>query len=115
MFASGSQLAQSRPSGTSAASIFTAAVAHEITCIVVCNTTGSAATYSVYHDDDGSTFDQTTALWYEVSLAGNSTALINFDGVGGGLHVARNGQIGFKTGTGSALTVTLYGCPRGLR
>lgn len=81
----------------------------EVTRIIVCNTTGSAASYSIYHDDDGSTFDQTTALFYAVSLAANSTDVIDFGGAGGGVMVSKTGQIAVQTGTGSALTFSLYG------
>ena len=108
MFASGSQLAQSRPSGTSATSIFTATLPTEITRIVICNTTGSAANYSLYHDDNGSTFDQTSALFYTVSLAANSTQNIELT-PGSGLMVSKDGQIAFQAGTGNALTCTIYG------
>ena len=108
-FASGSQLAQSRPSGTSAVSVFTATIATEITRIVISNTTGSAANASLFHDDDGSTFDQTTALMYAVSIPANSTTMIESGGAGSGFHVKPSGQIGVQTGTGSALTFTLYG------
>lgn len=108
-FASGSQLAQSRPSGTSAVSAFTATLATEITRIVIANTTGSAANASVFHDDDGSTFDQTTALLYAVSIPANSTTMIESGGAGSGITVKPSGQIGIQTGTGNALTFTIYG------
>jgi hypothetical protein len=79
----------------------------EVTRITVCNTTGSTAKYSVYHDDDGSTFDQSTALYYAVSLAANTT--VELMTYGPGLYVAKSGQIAVQTDTGSALTFTLYG------
>lgn len=112
-FASGSLLAQSRPAGTSAASIFTASVRTEITRIVVCNSTGSAAAYSIFHDDDGSTFDETTALFYAVSLGANTSEIIDFGAAGGGIMVGKTGQIGFTSGTGNALTISMYGVTQG--
>ena len=112
MFASGSQLAQSRPSGTSAVSVFTSLTGHEVTRIVICNTSGASATYSIYHDDDGSTFDETTALFFGVTLGANNTEIIDFGGAGGGLHMAKNAQIAVQTGTGDALTFSLYGVGR---
>jgi hypothetical protein len=108
-FASGSQLAQSRPGGTTAVSVYTASIRTEISRIIVCNTTGTAAALSIYHDDDGSTFDATTALYEGVSLAANATMEIKSEGIGSGLMVSKDGQIGVKTGTASALTFTLYG------
>lgn len=107
-FASGFQVAQSRPSGTTATSVYTAPIVTEITRIIICNTTGTAANYSLYHDDDGSTFDATTALYETVSLAANSTVDISAE-LGAGLMVSKDGQIGVKTGTANALTFTIYG------
>lgn len=108
-FASGSQLAQARPSGTTAVAAFSASLPTEITTIYVANTTGSAASFSLYHDDDGSTFDATTALYEAVSVAANTTTVIRASAPGGGLAVSKVGKIGVKTSTGSALTFTLYG------
>lgn len=106
--ASGEQLAQSRPSGTSAVSVYTASHRTEFTLIVVANTTGTAADFSIYHDDDGSTFNATTALYESVSLAANESLRLVFE-VGSGIMVKQDGQIGVKTGTADALTFTFYG------
>lgn len=103
------QLAQSRPSGTTAAAIYTPSRKAEILYINICNSTGSAATFQLYHDDDGTTYDQSTALYYNKSVAANDTITINANMLGGGLPVNVGGNIAFQTGTGSALTITLYG------
>lgn len=109
-FTSGSQLAQSRPGGTTAVTLFAATMRTEATVLVITNTTGTAATYSVYHDDDGTTFDETTALAFGVSLAPNTSAyLLSGNVPGGGVTLRPGGAIGIKTGTASALTFTLYG------
>lgn len=107
--AAGSQLAQNRPSGTTAVSAFTASLRTEVTAIWIANTSAAAAEYSLYHDDDGSTFDQTTALAYSVVIPANSTVLITADQLGGGIAVSKDGQIGIQTDTSNALTFTLYG------
>jgi hypothetical protein len=109
ILASGSQLAQVRPANTSTASAFTATLATEITLIAICNTTGTAANASIFHDDDGSTFDQTTALLYAKSIAANTTEWIRAGSEGSGITVAPSGQIGVQSGTNSALTFTFYG------
>lgn len=109
MQASGSQLAQARPSGTTAVSAFTAKMATEITRIVVCNTTGVAAKFSLYHDDNGSTFDADTALYVDKSVAANESAVIEAQGPNSGITVSKDGQIGVKTDTANALNFTLYG------
>ena len=102
-----SQLAQSRPSGTTAENLFTATDKTDITRIVICNTTGATAKYSIYHDDDGSTFDESTALYFEVDLAANSSIeLADFVRY---LTLPKDAQIGVKTSVASALTFTLYG------
>lgn len=104
-----SQLFQTRPAGTSAAVIFTASQRTELTRIAVCNTTGTAATFRLFHDDDGTTVDQTTALYYDVSVAANATQVILAETIDGGITISKDGTIGFATGTGSALTITGYG------
>jgi len=107
--ASGEQLAQSRPSGTTAVSAFTASLVTEVTLIAICNTTAGAVNYSLYHDDDGSTFDQTTALHYSQSISANSTVYVGAESIGAGIVVKPDGQIGIQTSSANALTFTLYG------
>lgn len=105
----GALLGQSRPANTTAATIYTASVRTEITAIYVCNTTGTAATYRIFHDDDGTTYDQTTALFYDVSLPANTTDIISLNAKGGGLTMSKDGTIGIRTGTNDALTFSVYG------
>lgn len=107
--ASGAQLAQTRPSGVSAVTAFSAnELRAEITLIFVTNTTGTAADMSIYHDDDGTTYNADSALYETVSVAANSTTRIAFE-VGSGIMVGRSGNIGVKTGTANALNFTFYG------
>ena len=105
------QLAQARPSGTSAASIYTPGTnkTAKVTLIVLCNTTGSAATFSIYHDTDGTTYSEATALYFEQSLAANTTLLVPLDIEATIFMNDGTGNIGFKQGTSEAITVTLYG------
>ena len=101
-------LGQLRPANTTAASLYspgadvTAAI---IKTILVCNQTGSAATFRLFHDDDGTTYDESTALYFDESVAANTTKEIN-------LFMAINnssGNIGVRTGTNNALTFSAYG------
>lgn len=108
-FASGQQLAQSRPANTSTATAFTASVRTEITAIVICNTTGSATTFSIYHDDDGTTYDQTTALVYAAALAANTTITIGAEGDGAGVLIKAGGSLGIQSGTSNACNFSIYG------
>lgn len=106
------RLAQTRPANTSAAAGYTAPSTQsvEVTLIVVANTTGSAVDASVFHDDaGGSTFDQTTALYYQVSVPGNSTLTISAESVGTGFVLSPGAQLGVQTGTANGLTFTIYG------
>lgn len=108
----GAQLAQSRPSGTSAVELYAApsTQAVEVTSLIVCNTTGAVAKVSVFHDDaGGDTFDQTTALYYQSEVPGNSTLSITSEQLGTGIVLSPLGQIGVQTDTADALTFTLYG------
>ena len=114
-FASGSQLAQVRPADTNTATAFTAKARTEVTRIVVCNTTASPAAYSIYHDDDGTTYTEATALFFATSIPANSSDVIDFGGVGGGLHMSNAAAIGVKTGTSSAITFTIYGVTANVR
>jgi hypothetical protein len=105
----GSYLAQARPGVTSATTAITATMRTEIKKIVVCNVGGGAGAYSIYHDDDGTTYDQTTALFYSKSLAANTTDIINAEDYGGGISVSAGGAIGIQSATASAMTFTFYG------
>lgn len=105
----GSLLAQARPANTTAATAYTASIQTEITRIVVANTSGGAATFRIFHDDDGSTYDQTTALYYDIAAAADTTYTIEAAGQGTGLFVAPTGTIGVRTSVNSAFTFSLYG------
>lgn len=107
--ARGSQLAQTRPSGTTAAAAFTASLPTEVTCIVVCNVGGVDATCRIFHDDDGTTFDQTTALFYDVPVAAGETVIISAQSPSSTIQVGIGGSVGVRSDTASALTFTLYG------
>jgi len=100
------QLAQSRPSGTSAASIYAPAnnVTGVIKMIKVVNTTGTAATFKLFHDQDGTTYSEETALEWSTSVAANATWQNDCF-----IAVKNSGNFAVSTATGSALTFTLYG------
>lgn len=106
--AQGHKVFANRPSGTAAVSAFTASMPTEITAIYVCNTTGSAVDFSIYHDD-GSTFDQTTALFYATELAANETRLISVSADNAGILMRVGDQIGVQSSVANALNFTAYG------
>ena len=109
MQANGSLLAQERPSGTTDTTAFTAQMRTEITCIYICNSTGSAVSARIFHDDDGSTYSQANALFYDKSIPANDTLVILTEGIGSVATLKKDGTIGIRTGTANALTFSIYG------
>ena len=107
LLASTVQLAQSRVSGTTAVTLFSPSKRdrYTITSILVANTTASQVDFSIFHDEDGTTYDETTALFFDIPLSGNCTFLYEAD-------IYMNdpaGGLGVRTDTSLALTFTVYG------
>lgn len=101
------QLGQVRPASTSATSLYSpgAGVTGIVKAIYVCNTTSANVKFSIFADDDGTTYDQTTALFWEVSIPGNSSVELD-------TFIAINnssGNIAVGTDTANALTFTAFG------
>lgn len=73
------QIAQIRPTVTTPIQAYSPAVG--VTGIIkfftVANTSNGARRFSIYLDDDGTTFDEDTALFFEISLARQSTFLLS--------------------------------------
>ena len=101
-----SQLAQSRPTDTTATSILapSSGTTYGISTLIICNTTGSDATYRIFHDNDGTTYDETTALFYDQTIRNNTTVGLDL-----ALILKDGGNLAVRSGTGSALTFTVYG------
>lgn len=108
--AAGSQLAQARPSNTSAGVAYTAPLdlRVEVTRVVICNTTGSPVAASLFHDDDGTSFDQSTALLFAKPVPANDAIELSFD-LGAGLFLSQGAALGVRSATASALTFSFYG------
>lgn len=100
-------LAQNRPSGTSAVTGYTKPSNLPVTInnIVICNTTGSAVSYSVYICKNGTTYDQTTAIAYSVNIPANDTMIIDLSFT---LDTA-SGTIGVQSSSANALNFTILG------
>ncbi len=95
-----------RPSGTSATSLYspTSPVNNvKVYNLIITNTTGVAATYTVHFDNDGSTYDANSLIIPTTSLAANTMIsiplVLAFDSVSGNLAVTQ--------GTSQALTFHL--------
>ena len=103
------QLGQLRPANTTAASLYSpgADTTTLVTTIIICNSTATAAAARVFHDNDGTTYDQSTALVYDINIAGNTTEVVSL-----GKYVAMDnssGNLAVRTDTANALTFTAYG------
>jgi hypothetical protein len=103
-----SQLGQQRPgTGGTAVSLYSPAASTTgiVKSVVVCNTSGSATTYRIYLDDNGTTYDQTTALFYDVPIRADDTHILSIywpmDDSSGNLAV--------ESADASALTFTAFG------
>lgn len=101
------QLGQSRPSGTSAASIYSPAsnVDAIIKTIFVTNVSSDIATYRLFHDDNGTTYSQDTAIAYDVELPPGRVDVYDMNIIMGD----DTGNIAVRTDTANSITFTIYG------
>ena len=75
----GKCLAQLREVGTAAVTLYSPppGVRPEIQTIVVTNSDAGTGLYSLFHDEDGTTYDETTAISWEISKATKLTDVIS--------------------------------------
>jgi hypothetical protein len=101
------QLGQLRPTDTTAASLYSPGVGVTaiIKSIVICNQTSSSAKFRIFLDDDGTTYDESTALFFDITIAANSTDQIDT------FYAMNNsaGNLAVRTDTNSAITFTCFG------
>lgn len=102
------QLGQLRPANTTAASLYTlpANTRTKVESIIICNQSGGAVTFRLFHDVDGTTYDATTALLYDIVLDSDTT--VSFDPANLWLENT-SGNIAVRTSSNSAITFTMYG------
>ena len=101
------QLGQARPANTTAASIYSppASTTGIIKNIVICNTSAAAAKMRIFLDDDGTTYDETTALFWDVQIDIESSIQLD-------VHQGMNnssGNLAVRTDVADALTFTVHG------
>ena len=101
-------LGQLRPADTNAASLYSppANRAVEITRLVVCNQSGAVATFRIFLDDNGTTYDETTALMWDVSIGDG--VIYNEDTKGWGMTDS-TGNLAVRSSVNDALTFTVFG------
>ena len=100
------QLAQNAQANTTETTVYTtpASTTCIIKQIIVANTTGSAANYSISIVASGGTAGDTNRIVKTVSFAANSTTIYDLTQV-----MATGGFISILQGTASAITVTISG------
>lgn len=101
------QLGQSRPTNTTATSIYSpgSGVTGVAKVLVICNTSSAVAKYRLFHDDSGTTYDETTALAWDTPVQPGETK--EFDSFMPGND--SSGNYAVRSDTANALTFTLYG------
>ena len=100
-------LAQARENSTGAVSVYSPGVKETavIKAVLLCNTSGSAATFRIFIDDDGATYDESTALYYDIPLAAKTTVQIDS-------YWAMNnedGNFAYQSSVANAITITIFG------
>jgi hypothetical protein len=101
------QLGQLRPANTTAASLYSPAANTQaiIRSITICNTSGAAAAFRIFLDDNGTTYDETTAHYWDISVGADATVSLD-------VFWAMNdstGNLAVRTDTNDAFTFTAYG------
>ena len=100
-------LAQKRENTTGAVSVFSpeAGVTAVIKTIMIANTSGAAATVRVFIDDDGSIFDESTALIWDKSIAtGDFLQITGFFAMDDS-----TGNLGYRSSVANSLVITVFG------
>ena len=101
------QLGQAREDSTNAVSVYSpgSGVTAVIKSIILCNTTGTDETFRVFLDDNGTTYDQSTALFYDVPIEANTTVELDS-------YIPMNnssGNLAYRSSTANAITITVSG------
>ena len=100
-------LGQPRLTNTTATSVFspTRGFEYRIDVIMVSEHAGNTPSYRLFFDDDGTTYDQTTAIAYDVALTANQSARIE------GPFFMNNpsGNLAARASAGNEVTVTVFG------
>ena len=107
--AQGSRLVALRPADTNPATIFTSTLNTEITKIFVCNTSGSAITFRIFHGLAGDSYDQDNALYYDAAIAANETVVIEGMTPNGGIMMQPTEILGVQSSSADDIVFTVYG------
>ena len=104
------QLGQVRENSTNAVTVYspgTISTTAIIKSIVVCNQSGISATFRIFLDDNGTTYDKSTALYYDIVIEADTTIQID-------TYWTMNdstGNLAYRSSSANALTITTHGYP----
>ena len=100
-------LGQARENSIDAVSVYSPAsdVTAIIRTIMLANTSGNPATCRVFIDNDGSTYDETTALAWDIDVPLDTSLQID------GWFVMDNslGNLAYSSSVANAITISVYG------
>lgn len=99
----GQELGQARENSTNAVSVYAATKPTKLTSITLCNVTNADVVFSVFRDADGTTYDESTSLYFEATLPAKSTLTNSLT-----YHMSA-GNIAYQLGTANAITITVDG------
>jgi hypothetical protein len=72
--------------------------------LTIANTSGADTTYRIAQDDNGTTYDETTALAWDVAILADTVVKVNV-----GPMADSSGNLAVTSGANNALTFTLHG------
>lgn len=101
------QLGQSRENSTNAASVYSpgASTTAVVKTIFLANTSGADATFRLFVDDNGTTYDETTTIGWDVDiLAGQMIEIDCFIPMDDA-----TGNFAYRSSVANAITITLFG------
>ena len=100
-------LGQARENSTNAVSVYSLPTSSRavIKTIVLANTSGADATYRLFIDSDGSTYDESTATAWDVPIAADS--VVQYD-TWIGMDDA-DGNFAYRSSVANAITCTVSG------
>lgn len=103
----GTTLAQLRPGNTTAVSAYSppSTTQAQITKVIVCNTAATTQKFRIFLDHDGTTYDETTALFWDVVVSTDTTVEIDGDW----WMTDSSGNLAVRTDSASAFTFTVFG------
>lgn len=103
-------LAQITPNGTSPVELLAARdIRVEVTLILATNTGVGAVIARIFHDDDGSTRDDTTEIIRKSIAVNSSEVLFQAQHPGSGIPVKKAGTLGAQISVADDVTLSLYG------